>query len=128
MNTAAPIRCLALVAVSLALHGASRAEVIDIDWGAQQRFERSVEVAPGRFAELCGKLPAGATVTWQFESAEPLDFNIHYHEGKAVHYPERRSAAARGQGRLQAKIAQDYCWMWSNKSSRPAALKVQLTR
>jgi hypothetical protein len=117
-----------LVATLLALHGPSRADVIEIDWGPQQRFERSVPIAPGRFAELCGKLAAGTTVAWQFESAEALDFNIHYHEGKAVHYPEKRSATARGEGRLQAKIEQDYCWMWTNKSPRPAALKVQLAR
>ena len=126
MKLAGPT-CL-LLGATLALHSPSRADVIDIDWGAQQRFERTVQIAPGRFAELCGKLPAGTAVAWQFESAESLDFNIHYHEGKAVHYPEKRSATARGEGRLQVKIEQDYCWMWTNKSPRPAALKVQLAR
>jgi hypothetical protein len=117
-----------LVVAAFALHGPARAEVVEIDWGPQQRFEYRAPIAPGRFAELCGKLPVGASVAWQFEAAEPLDFNIHYHEGKAVHYPEKRNAAARGEGRLHAKIAQDYCWMWSNKSPRPAALKVRLAR
>jgi hypothetical protein len=126
MKLAGPT-CL-LLGAALALHGPARADLIDIDWGTKQRFERTMQIAPGRFVELCGKLPAGTVVAWQFESARSLDFNIHYHEGKAVHYPEKRNATARGEGRLDVKIARDYCWMWTNKASRPVALEVRLSR
>ena len=33
-----------------------------IAWEPDGRFERSVHVAPGEFAEICGKLPAGLKV------------------------------------------------------------------
>ena len=48
------------------------------------RFERSVIVAPGKFTEVCGKLPAGLIVAWNFEATVPLDFNVHHHFGSAV--------------------------------------------
>lgn len=103
-----------------------RADVIDIAWSAERRFEHSAEVAPGRSTEICGKLARGATVRWEFEAGGPLDFNIHYHAGKEVVYPARRSATRRGEGSLPAALDQDYCWMWTNKATRPVRLRVSL--
>jgi hypothetical protein len=117
-----------LLGAGLLLAATARAEVIDIEWSPAQRFERRLSVAPGGFAEVCGTLAKGSSVSWRFDAGERLDFNVHYHEGKAVHYPVKRAGVARAEGRLRPKIEQDYCWMWSNKSSRPAALKVQLAR
>ena len=51
-----------LVLALAALSTSAMADVIDIAWDAQGRFERSFGVAPGKFAELCGKLPAGLKV------------------------------------------------------------------
>ncbi|WP_298833135.1 hypothetical protein [uncultured Piscinibacter sp.] len=104
----------------------AKAGVIDIAWNAERRFEHSAEVAPGRFAEICGKLDRGATVRWVFEAGGPLDFNIHYHVGKEVLYPARRSAMRRGAGSLPVALDQDYCWMWTNKAARPVTLKLSL--
>ncbi len=64
----------------------------------------------------------------RFDADGPLNFNIHYHEGKDVRYPERRDALVSGSGRLQVALAQDYCWMWTNKSAQPVALELMLTR
>ncbi|MBN8507058.1 MAG: hypothetical protein J0L57_00445 [Burkholderiales bacterium] len=104
------------------------AEVIDIDWGARGRFERQVTVAPGKFAEVCGKLLRNDRVAWRFEASGPLDFNIHYHEGQAVRYPAREDAAAGSSGTLQAALDQDYCWMWTNKARHPVSLRLALER
>ncbi len=121
------IRALLLGAAGLAPM-APRAEIIDIDWGGQGRFERRVSVAPGKFAEACGRLAQGQVVRWRFAAEGPLDFNIHYHEGKAVHYPERRTAEAAAAGELRAALDQNYCWMWTNKSARPVPLALTLER
>jgi len=106
----------------------ARAEIIDIAWSERGRFERLMTVAPGKFAEVCGKLAKGSAVAWRFEAGAPMNFNIHYHVGKDVHYPERRDALAGGSGQLQVQLDQDYCWMWTNKSAQPVALQLQLQR
>ena len=118
------------VALSLAIlcSTAARADIIDIAWNEQGRFERRVSVAPGKFAEVCGKLARADSVAWRFEASGPLNFNIHHHEGKDVRYPERRDALAGASGRLQVALDQDYCWMWTNKSGQAVDLNVLLTR
>lgn len=118
------------VALSLAIlcSTAARADIIDIAWNEQGRFERRVSVAPGKFAEVCGKLARADSVAWRFEASGPLNFNIHYHEGKDVRYPERRDALAGASGRLQVVLDQDYCWMWTNKSGKAVDLNLLLTR
>lgn len=120
---------LVLLPVLLGLAAsAARSEVVDIAWGEQGRFERRLMVAPGKFAEVCGKLDKAASVAWHFEASGPLNFNIHYHEGKDVHYPERRDALASASGQLRVGLEQDYCWMWTNKTGKPVDLQVRLTR
>ena len=118
------------VALSLAIlcSTAARADIIDIAWNEQGRFERRVSVAPGKFAEVCGKLARADSVAWRFEASGPLNFNIHYHEGKDVRYPERRDALAGASGRLQVVLDQDYCWMWTNKSGQAVDLNLLLPR
>ena len=118
------------VALSLAIlcSTAARADIIDIAWNEQGRFERRVSVAPGKFAEVCGKLARTDSVAWRFEASGPLNFNIHYHEGKDVRYPERRDALAGASGRLQVVLGQGYCWMWTNKSGQAVDLNLLLTR
>jgi hypothetical protein len=122
------IRGFFLMLPAIAALAPAMAEVIDIDWGAQGRFERQVTVAPGKFAEVCGRLVRDDRVAWRFEASGPLDFNIHYHEGKAVRYPAREDAAAKSSGKLQAALDQDYCWMWTNKAGRPVNLRLALER
>ncbi len=108
-------------------HDAS-ADLIEVVWTASGRFERSVNVAPGKFAEVCDKLPAGAQVRWDFEASGRMDFNVHYHVGKEVVFPSKLAAVSNAKGSLDAKIEQDYCWMWSNKSAAPATVTVKLQR
>jgi hypothetical protein len=120
---------IAALAAGLLLATASaRAELVDIVWSPSGQMAHRFEVQPGKFAELCGKLAKGAAVRWRYESSGPLNFNIHYHEGKTVHYPVKQEATARAEGTLAAALDQDYCWMWSNKGTTPLPLQVQLAR
>jgi len=104
------------------------AEIVEIAWNAEGRFEREMQIAPGKFGELCGRLLEGQRVEWQFEAGAPLDFNIHHHVGKDVHYSEKRRALRQAQGRLEVRLEQDYCWMWTNPGAAGALLKVRLAR
>ena len=88
----------------------------------------ATDVAPGKFAEWCGALRAGEKVQWDFQSAEPMDMNVHYHEGKNVHYPVKLDAVKSAKDTLQVVVAQDYCWMWTNKSGRPASLRAAVRK
>jgi hypothetical protein len=117
---AALLLCLPLAA-SAAQH------ITDIAWRGDA-YRHAVTVAPGRFFEACGKLDAGAAVRWQFEASAVLDFNIHYHQGKDVIYPAQLKAVAQGADTLAVKLAQDYCWMWTNRGAAPVQLDLRLQR
>ena len=123
-----PAASVALVLALAAMAPSARADIVDIAWDADGRFERSVSVAPGKFAEICGKLPAGLKVGWNFEASVPLDFNVHYHVGKEVVFPSKRTAVVAAKDTLVTKIDQDYCWMWSNKTAASATIMVKLQR
>jgi hypothetical protein len=120
---------VALLAVSTLSTLPVRAEIVDLKWSPEGRVEHSSNVAPGRFVELCGKLAAGDQVRWSFTSSAPSDFNIHYHLSKSeVVYPARTKAVQQAQDTLAVTLAQDYCWMWSNKGSAALQLKARLER
>ena len=98
--------------------------LVDLVWGADQRFARTATVAPGKFVEVCGPLRAGEAVSWTYTASAPLDFNIHYHVGKAVEYPAKLAHATQGEGTLKVPLEPDYCWMWTNKTASPAQVSV----
>lgn len=108
--------------------GAAETGLVMIDWSADGRFARELEIAPQRFAEVCGPLPAGQAVRWRYAGSTPLDFNIHYHEGDSVRTPAQHRARTRAAGTLRVRATQDYCWMWSNRSAQPARLSLELRR
>lgn len=107
--------CLGIVAASAM--NAATAEVVDIRWDAMGRFEHLQPIAPGKFAEVCGKLNKGQSIGWTFKASQPTGFNIHYHEGKKVEFPAKLEGAQAAEGVLKVTSDQDYCWMWSNKSA-----------
>ena len=112
----------------LVCSGAVGADVINIEWGADGRFAKEVTVAPGKFAEVGGKLPPKAAVPWSFEADVRLDFNVHFHEGKKVVFPAKLDGSTQAHGVLNVAMAQDFCWMWSNKGAGEAKLKFDLKR
>ena len=106
----------------------ARAELVDIAWDKAGRFETTLSVAPGKFAEVCGKLAQGQAIAWSFKGDRPMNFNIHYHEGRQVVVPVEQDAAADAQGKLDVSLSQDYCWMWTNKATLSATLLLVLMR
>jgi hypothetical protein len=119
---------LAFSLAAAAAFNASAAALVPLEWSADGRFGGEWTVPAGKFIEACGKLPAKAEVQWRFEAGAPMEFNIHFHEGKAVRFPARQSGVTKADGTLQAKTEQDYCWMWTNQSSGDATLKAELVR
>lgn len=114
---------------ALLLHmGSAQAELTTISWDGQGRHEQRVQIAPGRFAEVCGKLEKGQGVSWSFASDQATDFNIHYHEGKKVVFPAKLDGTRSADGRLLPERDHDYCWMWSNKGKVSVQLNLTLSR
>jgi hypothetical protein len=106
----------------------AHAELIEIEWNAEQQFSRRVDVAPNKFVEVCGKLASASKVAWKFDATSALNFNVHYHEGKDVRFPAKQDRVSQLSGELDVKLNQDYCWMWTNKGTAPAALSIDLKR
>ncbi|MBC7954931.1 MAG: hypothetical protein H7Y33_03545 [Cytophagales bacterium] len=125
---ASKLLLVATAATAAAFASIAHAQVIELEWDAQQQFIRSLDVAPGKFVEVCGKLTPPAKVEWQFEAGTPLNFNVHYHEGKEVRFSANKDAQVKLEGELQVKTEQDYCWMWSNKSPAASPLTLRLRR
>lgn len=117
-----------LLTLASAVASAAEADLVSIAWSADGRFAHEATVPPAKFVEVCGQLPAGTNVDWAFDAAAPLNFNIHFHEGKQVRYPAKQDQVAKADGTLRAQVDQDYCWMWTNKTPRPATLKLTLKR
>ena len=118
---------LVILAVAVMVTGA-QAELVDIAWDSAGRFETSMSVAPGKFAEVCGQLAKGQSVAWSFKVGQPMNFNIHYHEDKQVVFPVKQDLAVAAQGKLDVVLSQDYCWMWTNKGTSPSKLTLNLAR
>lgn len=80
-----------------------------------------VDLQPKKLHEECLRMEKGDERRYSWKSSGPVDFNIHYHEGPEVFYPVKRDGMRGDGGAFTAKVAADYCWMWS---ARDAAAKV----
>jgi hypothetical protein len=121
---------IAVTALALAMtqQAFAASHIVDIAWGRDGAFAYAARVEPGKFVELCGKLAPGESVRWEFSASIPVDFNVHYHVGKEVKFPARQAQVSAGQDTLQVVVREDYCWMWSNKSSSGTQVDVRLQR
>ena len=128
MNIRTIRSCAALAAAAFSGAAFAANHISDIAWAPDGRYTHQAQITAGKFVEVCGKLAVGEGVRWSFTAAAPVDFNIHYHVGKEAVFPARQAQVSSGRDTLNAAVAQDYCWMWTNKGSAPVDLKVELAR
>lgn len=119
---------LTLAVVAAGHAQAAKGELLEIVWSPDGGFSRDTRVGAGRFLDVCAKLPSGMAIRWQFEAGRPMDFNIHFHEGKEVRYPARLSAVAKAKDTFTTPVEQDYCWMWTNQSAADAEISLSLRK
>ena len=119
----APMLLLFALACSVST---SQAELISFKLDSNLSFKTQSNIQPGKFSEVCGKLKKGNLMRWQFDSSAPLDFNIHYHEGKEIFFPYKMNAIKSAKEELLISLDQDYCWMWTNKSGEAVKLEMNL--
>ena len=119
---------LALCAGVIWSMSAQAAGHVEIKWGAGGTFIHSTSIPAGKFVEVCGRLLKDERVGWAFTADKVTNFNIHYHVGDKVEFPEKRDGVARLNAELSVPGDQDYCWMWTNKHDAPVALELSLIR
>ncbi len=115
-----------LVSALFVVGSAGLAEVVEFRLEPGQAFERRISAAPEGIVELCAPLAQHQVVHWRFIADGSLDFNIHRHEADRVITPARRDAAREASGRLRASVADEHCWMWTNRGRTPVQLAVRL--
>ena len=76
----------------------------------------TASIAAGKVHEECMRLEKNERRRFSWKTDAAVDFNIHYHEGTEVLYPLKRDNAKRGRGTFRAKLAHEYCWMWTAKA------------
>ena len=119
----APMLLLFALACSVST---SQAELISFKLDGNLSFKTQSNIQPGKFSEVCGKLKKGNLIRWQFDSSAPLDFNIHYHEGKEIIFPYKMNNIKSAKEELLISLDQDFCWMWTNKSGEAVKLEMNL--
>lgn len=123
-----PLKAVVAFLVLMMLFTTVRAELVDVQWQPDGSSQREFQVAPGKFAEWCTKLRQGEKVQWEFDSDAPLNFNVHYHEGREARYPAKHDAATKAEGSLEVAADQHYCWMWANKTTSTATARSVLRK
>ena len=100
----------------------------DIRWSSADTFEHAAAVAPGKSAELCGTIEPRLPVDWKYVGDGPLTFNIHRHSGSEVIYATRSYLTREQSGKFSPTFNFEWCWMWTNETTDPVKLQVNLKR
>jgi hypothetical protein len=121
------LRCLSIgVAIGcLPLTILGQRQLVLVALPEQQPLVRQLIAPPGDFVEICTAIRTGQTLIWQFEADAPLTFNTHFHVDGEVKAPENMSAVNAAQGRLTPKGDNDYCWLWSNRTTLPVSIRMR---
>jgi len=116
-----PKHCSALLLLLAA--GQVNAQSVDIKWGSDQRFARTVQVKPSQPYEFCKSLTAGQTLLWSFESSQVLSYTVYSVEsaGKTPLGPPASGWKSSGKVGKPAGEAR-YCWSWTNTSTKSIEL------
>nr|WP_314862678.1 hypothetical protein [uncultured Undibacterium sp.] len=106
----------------------AQASLLELKWNEQGEFRHQGQIKAGGILEVCGKLPNKLRIDWDFKSDQALESNIHFHLGKKVKLPVKLAAKSEWKDRFETKLAQDYCWMWSNRSDQVAEITLSLVK
>lgn len=87
-----------------------------------------IDLGSGHFDERCLRIEAGEAIRWRFTATGAVDFNIHAHRGERVVYPVRRDGVARASGAFRARVAEDYCLMWTNRGGTAVSVRGAVER
>ena len=81
-----------------------------------------VALAPFQFQELCLELAPREAIRYDFQSDQPIEFNIHYHDGLRIRFPVKLTETTDHGGNFVADLDQTYCLMWFNRTLAATSL------
>ncbi len=80
----------------------------------------TLTLGPLEFREYCLEMKARDGIKSDFQSDQPIEFNIHYHEGIKIHLPVTLEGVRAHAGEFVAEFDRAICLMWHNQSlTRP---------
>jgi hypothetical protein len=86
----------------------------------------TITLAPFEFRELCVPLKKSQDMTVAFETGEPVEFDIHYHDGLTVRFPVKLTGVTSHTGRFVADNDRAYCMMWFNRDLAETTLQYRV--
>ena len=89
---------------------------------APKAAAKPVTIKPSKAHEKCMVLNASQTLEYEFRTSAKVDFNVHYHKGEAVYYPVKFERTAGETGEYEARVREEYCLMWENKTKTDVEL------
>jgi hypothetical protein len=99
------------------------AQSVDIKWGSDQRFARTVKVVPAQPYEFCKSLTEGQGLLWSFESSQELSYTVYSVEGKDKVALGPAAKGWKSSGKVGKPSGEArYCWSWTNGSKAPIEL------
>jgi hypothetical protein len=87
----------------------------------------TVSLAPFEFRELCVALADKQKIEIEFQSGQPVEYDIHYHDGFTIRYPVRLTDVKTHADHFVAKSKRAYCLMWFNRGLEETSLKYRVT-
>ena len=87
----------------------------------------TVTMAPFEFRELCVALADKQRIDVEFQSAQPIEYDIHYHDGFTIRFPVKLTGVTKHADHFVAKGKRAYCLMWFNQGLKNTSLRYRVT-
>ena len=87
----------------------------------------TVTMAPFEFRELCVALADKQKIDVEFQSAQPIEYDIHYHDGFTIRFPVKLTGVTKHADHFVAKSKRAYCLMWFNRGLKNTSLRYRVT-
>ena len=86
----------------------------------------TVTMAPYEFRELCVALEDQQQISVEFFSGQPIDYDIHFHDGFTTRFPVRKIGVTKYVEQFVADSKRAYCLMWFNSSLKDTSLRYRV--
>ena len=107
-----------LIAFGFSLSSVAAAEI-----GKSKKPSKSHSwLMAGQAHEVCMNISSKEDLYYKFSSTQPVEFDIHYHIEKKIHYPVRIQKYKSSKKIFSPKKTRSYCMLWSNINKRAVLL------
>ena len=86
----------------------------------------TVTMAPFEFRELCVELADKQKIKVDFQSGQPIQYDIHYHDGFVIRFPIKMTNVTIHADEFVAQSDRAYCLMWFNQNLMETSLRYRV--